>query len=91
MSNKIYCGLTVMELYAKCIRVYYMDGLKNLFKFWGLLQTSPFPIYSGRATGTLIMMLIQSIVRLNQRIASTSISTSTFLGSVFTATAERAG
>ncbi len=43
------------------------------------------------ATGTLIMMLIQSIVRLNQRIASTSISTSTFLGSVFTATAERAG
>ena len=39
----------------------------------------------------LIMMLIQSIVRLNQRIASTSISTSTFLGSVFTATAERAG
>ena len=34
MSNKIYCGLTVMELYANCISIYYIDGLKNLVKLW---------------------------------------------------------
>lgn len=57
----------------------------------GMITDVALPELFGKATGTLIMMLIQSIVRLNQRIASTSISTSTFLGSVFTATAERAG
>ena len=35
MSNKIYCSLTVMELYDKCIRVYYLGVLKNLLKLWG--------------------------------------------------------
>ena len=35
MSNKIYCGLTVMELYAKCIRDILYGWLKNLVKLWG--------------------------------------------------------
>ncbi len=36
MSNKIYCGLTVMELYAKCIRVYYIN---DSVKFTEVVET----------------------------------------------------